>query len=83
MHFFINKQISSVSTTMSIIQSFKRTLNDLCGQKVALSFYDSNNGEVSEPEPINVMIEKVDIENNKIYVSIPLDLVYGVDTELY
>lgn len=83
MHFFINKMIPSVSLASSAKKSFQRTLNDLCGHKVALSFYDSENGKVSEPEPSNVTIEKIDVENNKIYVSIPLDLVYGVDTELY
>ena len=73
----------SVSTAESARLSFQRTLNDLCGQEVALSFYDSKNGKVSEPEPSNVTIERVDRDNNKIYLSIPLDLVYGVDTELY
>jgi hypothetical protein len=83
MHFFINKMVPSPSVATATMQYFYRTLNELCGREVALSFYDSKNGKVSEPEPINVTIERVDRDSNKIWVSIPLDLVYGVDTELY
>jgi hypothetical protein len=83
MHFFINNQIPDESKMKNIKCYFLHILVQLIGQKVALSFYDSKNGKVSEPEPSNVTIERVDVENNKILVSIPLDLVYGVDTELY
>ena len=55
-------------------------LKTLVGKRAAVSFIDCDG---SKPEPINVDIVGIHFEKNQLIVSIPLDKVYSLDTELY
>lgn len=50
------------------------------GKELAISFVDSRG---QKPEPINVTLDGVDFENGVAVITIPLDSIYSIDTELY
>jgi len=75
-HIYIGEN-NTEKTYTYLLQEFLKTL---VGKRAAVSFIDCTG---SKPEPVNVDIIGIHFEKNQLIVSIPLDKVYSLDTELY